>query len=185
MSEAVVIKSVGQGNPWNDLVFYDVVFDRNGADFAASWGKKGGGDPVPGEQIEGEFYQKDGKWRFRKASKSPGNSSGGSTSSKRDWQPESQYDPEKTARITRSHAQEMALRYLALSGFNVDPQNRMVAFHQAVLPVIDAFELDVEEAAAQKAAPGAGVASTGNGSKAPPPVDDPGPAQSSDDDIPF
>jgi hypothetical protein len=85
VSETTSVKSFGEGRDWNSddgkvkLTFYDCVFDRNGADFEANWGKQQGtGDPVVGESIEGEFFQKDGKWRFRKASKPrEGTSSGG------------------------------------------------------------------------------------------------------------
>ena len=118
------------------------------------------------------------------------------------WQPDSERDPERVARIGRSHAQEMALRYFAAGGHeslgSLETDQDTLA--RIVRPVIDWFEMDVEEAAAQKAAR-AGGASTGNGSKdASPPVDTPAPEQaireatpadrqaaaaSQDDDIPF
>jgi hypothetical protein len=114
MSEHVVVKQVGEGRPWeHGITYWDVCFERNGEDFHCTWGKKET-PPTVGEQAEGEFFQKNGEWRFRKASKPPAEVQTGSAASqnaggKREWKPESQYDPEKTARIGRSHAQHMAI----------------------------------------------------------------------------
>lgn len=170
MSEQVTVKSFGEGNPWNDLTFYDVIFDRGGSDFTASWGKKGG-EPTVGEQIEGEFFQKDGKWRFRKTSKpQSGGGSGGSSGGKREWKPESQYDPEKTARIGRAHAQGMAVQVLlSVPGFAEAPKEKR---RTALADWIEWFEADVN-AAATKAAFSATDVPAEDPGQAPPPDDFP------------
>lgn len=81
---------------------------------------------------------------FKKESpgKGGGGGGGGGGGSSRPWKPESQYDPEKTARISRSHAQGMALRYLEVNGETVDGMDELV-------PMIDWFEADVAKAAAR------------------------------------
>ena len=86
MSEQVVVKSFEPGRAWSspdgkvNLTFFPVVFERNGSDFKAEWGKKDPKDPVVGEALDGEFYEKGGKWRFRLASKGGGGSGGGGNS---------------------------------------------------------------------------------------------------------
>jgi hypothetical protein len=111
VSEQVILKSFGSPTDWTStdgkiaLTFYDCVFDRNGADFEANWGKKQGtGEPTVGESLEGEFFQKDGKWRFRKASKPQGDSSDYHSSSKSNGK-----SPDQTAAINRA----VALKILA------------------------------------------------------------------------
>lgn len=52
-------------------------------------------------------------------SRPSGGSSEARSGSKGNWQPESQRDPERAARILRQHSQEMALRYCALLGDRV------------------------------------------------------------------
>lgn len=145
MSERVKVLSVSGGKPWQDLTYYDMVFDRNGEDFACSWGKKSEGAPHVGEELEGEFYEKKpGEWRFRKASKSP--SPGPSSGGKRDWQPESQRDPERAARILRQHSQGMAVQlYAAMKPSTAQPgQLRVFLVEWA-----DWFDADVGQAATQ------------------------------------
>lgn len=55
-------------------------------------------------------------------------------------------DPAEIRGMQRSHAQEMALRYLAITGFDVDPVNRMVALGQHLPQIIDWFDADVSAA---------------------------------------
>lgn len=149
MSEQVKVKSVSGGKPWNDLVFYDMVFERNGEGFACSWGKKSEGAPQVGEELEGEFYKdKRNEWKFRKASKSPGPSSGG----KRDWQPESQRDPERSARILRQHSQGLAVQ-IALAGDlkalvneAAGPGQGTVRLCKEFVDIIDLLDADVNKA---------------------------------------
>lgn len=102
---------------------------------------------------------------------SPGKAGGGGggasgASSSRPWKPESQYDPEKTARIARSHAQGMALRYLEVNGETVDGMDEL-------LPIIDWFEADVARAAGQaKASAPAPSAAERQAAPAPKPDDE-------------
>lgn len=151
MSEQVTVKSVGEGNPWqHGITYYDVLFERNGADFEASWGKKGD-PPLPGESVTGEFSQKNGDWKFKKASadfsggstnSSPA-SSGGSKAGK-EWKPESQFDPEKTARIGRAHAQHMSI--LALHAMGTFQSVSADQIGAKLKQWTDFFEQDVNEA---------------------------------------
>jgi hypothetical protein len=172
VSESVKIKSFQPGNDWTSddgkikLTFYECVFDRNGQDFTATWNKKQGtGDPPVGESIEGEFYEKKpGDWRFRKASRpqgggaSSGTSSTTSFSGKRDWQPESQRDPERSARILRQHSQEMAVRVLtAMGSFESNSPTQIETW---IRNWADYFDQDVNEAGL-KAVQGAGSRALG------------------------
>ncbi len=157
MSEQVTVRSFAAGKPWSssdgkiNLTFFETVFDRSGSDFTANWGKKAG-EPKVGESIEGEFFQKNGEWRFRIASKPQGGGSSGD-GSKRTWQPESQYDPERTARITRSHSQKMAVR--ALTAMGTFESKSADQLYNTLQSWIDWFEQDVAKAG-QKAVQGAG-----------------------------
>jgi hypothetical protein len=159
MSEQVTVKSFADGTDWTSddgnvkLTFYDCVFDRGGSEFKATWNKQQGtGDPPIGEAIDGEFYEKKpGDWRFRKASKPQGgtSSSGGGNHGAKSggggWKPESQFDPEKVARITRAHSQEMAVRLLApRDDFNEAPKPQR---QQAVKAWADWFDADIQQAA--------------------------------------
>lgn len=156
MSEQVVVKSVSGGKPWNDLTFYDVVFDRNGSDFACSWGKKSEGAPQPGEQLEGEFYKdKRDEWKFRKASK-PAGMLGAKGDAKftipgREWQPESQRDPERSARILRQHSQSAAIQILTGTGSFTDPHATPERIQRWLTEWADWFDQDVIQAAKQGA----------------------------------
>lgn len=66
---------------------------------------------------------------------SSGASAGGGTT-RRDWKPESSFDPEKVARMGRAHAQDMAIRYLVAL-------DDMPSDFDGLVPVIDWFEHDV------------------------------------------
>lgn len=156
MSEHVAVKSVSGGKPWQDLVFYDIVFERNGADFPASWGRKGEGIPQPGEQLEGEFYQdKKQQWRFKKASKPAGMFSAKGdamfTSHGREWQPETQRDPERSARILRQHSQSAAIQILTGTGSFTDPHATPERIQRWLTEWADWFDQDVIQAAKQGA----------------------------------
>jgi hypothetical protein len=96
---------------------------------------------------------------FKKETPQQGGGGGGQSStatrssggSNRDWKPESQYDPEKTARIGRAHAQEMAIRTLVGNGEKFNTAD--------VAKLASEYEADVN-AAGQKAAQGAGSSGT-------------------------
>jgi hypothetical protein len=187
-------------------------FQKYYVDFEGSpdtyWRRKAGDAPEAGRSYYGTIRQGDYGPIFKKEKPPEGDGSTHTAGSRnygssKGWQPDSERDPERVARISRSHAQEMALRYAAetdaLTGLKEqpDPRATVPAFFWRL---VDQFEMDVEEAAAQKAAR-AGGASTGNGSTAPlPPRSTPAPeqaireatpadrqaaAQNANDDIPF
>lgn len=166
---------------------YEVRFE--GDDRVVEWSRKASTDAPkvgevtpPGDITNGSHGPKFSiNWQQVKEEKG-GGAGGRSGGSKREWKPESAYDPEKVARITRSHAQEMAVRVLvATEGFSsAYPKEKR---QDALRSWTDFFELDVEEAAAQKAATGAGVRNANEGGL---PADSPGPAQSHDEEpLPF
>lgn len=104
--------------------------------------------------------------------------SGGSKNyggSGREWTPEAERDPEKVARIGRSHAQSMAVQTLtAMGAFEGKSADHL---HSTLKSWTDFFEADVNEAAS-KAAQKAGGGSTGDGSTGPTsPSSTPGQAQ--------
>lgn len=170
MSEAVTVKSFGAGRPWSspdgkiNLTFFETVFSRAGTDFTANWGKKSG-EPKVGETVEGEFFEKSGEQRFRIASQGGGGGGG-----KSEWSPESQRDPERSARILRQHSQDMALRCYELLGVKDVDLNQIFA-------TADQFDVDVI-AAGEKAAQGAGsVGGTPSSPPSAPREASPAPAQ--------
>lgn len=167
MVETVKVISASNPNAWeHGIVYYDMVFERNGEPFPCSWGTKGG-EPQPGEEIEGEFTQKgDGSWKFTKGSKDkPSPSQGGG---KRDWkprEPRSQYDPEDMARQTRSAAQDRALKAMSLTPLGEGEKWSEGAFKEEIERWTAWFEDHVLEAG-QAALQGAGGASgPGSGSQ--------------------
>lgn len=150
MSETVTVISASNPNPWErGITYYDMVFDRGGQQFACSWGTKGG-EPQPGEEVTGEFSQKpDGTWKFTKGSKdkpvqreAQTGTAGGQN--KRDWQPESERDPERSARILRQHSQSAAVSYAAL----MQSQGRLPETFgpDELKALIDWFDLDAIKA---------------------------------------
>lgn len=196
------VHSVGDPREWSSQKFggrflaypVDLKDESGHLHMGVEWSRKVESDaPKVGDQIAGDIQNGQHGDKFKmdyEATKELGGSSGGgsprpSGGSKREWKPESQFDPEKTARITRSHAQKVAVDLVArMSNFEKAGDKRI---KEVLQDWINWFELDVEEAAAQRAATGAGVASTGNGSKGVgSPHNSPGPAQSPpEDDIPF
>lgn len=147
--ETAKVISASNPNPWeHGITFYDMVFERNGQPFNCAWGTKGG-EPQPGEEITGEFSQKaDGTWKFTKGSKDKpqGGSSGGGS---KPWQPESERDPERSARILRQHSEEMAVRVLGLSSLGVGVLDDWDEAKAAIKEWTDWFDEDVRQAAAQ------------------------------------
>jgi hypothetical protein len=113
MSEQVTVKTVGEGRPWeHGITYWDVCFDRNGADFHCTWGKKDD-PPQVGEQAEGEFFQKNGEWRFRKASKPQGG--GGSFESSSGASPAPLSGSSSGRNLDQSIARQVALKIMAES----------------------------------------------------------------------
>jgi hypothetical protein len=122
------VKNVGaEPREWKSshggtFLSYKVDLQEEGGPLAMSveWNKKAESpSPAEGELVAGHLEE--GKFgdKFKidyEATKELGRGSTGSAGSKnspasgkREWKPESQYDPEKTARIGRAHAQHMAI----------------------------------------------------------------------------
>lgn len=175
MSEAVTVKSFGEGRPWSspdgkiNLTFFETVFSRAGTDFTANWGKKSG-EPKVGETVEGEFFEKNGEQRFRIASQGGGGGGSATRPVHRSYEVESQRDPERSARILRQHSQDMALRCYELLGVKDVDLNQIFA-------TADQFDGDVI-AVGEKAAQGAGsVGGTPSSPSSAPREASPAPAQ--------
>jgi hypothetical protein len=149
-------------NPKGAGQLQNFYIDFNGADgFQAKgtyWRRKAGNAPKVGESYAGTITSGEYGYRFKMDSSGGGGGRGGGG---RDWKPESQFDPEKTARIGRSHAQGMALEYAnqvgALAGLD---EGHLKGDPRTIVPdlfwrIVDQFQADVDQAAA-KAAQGAG-----------------------------
>lgn len=128
MSEVVSVKSIdGEGNPWqHGITYYPVTFDRAGQDFSCSWGKKGD-PPTVGEEVEGDFSQRNGEWKFSKASKPQGGSSSSAGSSNfkgggGGGQYQKPPDPAAAARMGMSAAHGHALEAIKVEGGEQTPQ---------------------------------------------------------------
>lgn len=164
MSETVTVIEAKNPNPWeHGITYYDMIFDRNGQRFGCSWGTKGG-EPQVGEEVTGEFSQKDdGSWKFTKGSKDkpsggnsrPSESSTGtrSSSGETNW-------TERNAEIRRQHSQQVAIEALALAKF---APTTFEMLKSEIDSWADYFDADAI-AAGQKASQGAGAGTEGGGS---------------------
>lgn len=103
---------------------------------------------------------------FKKESPGGAGGGGGGSGGGRSFKPESQFDPEKTARIGRAHAQTCALRYAAGQDLRLADAGGL----EDLLPIIDWFQADVD-AAGEKAKATAPVAATEPQQSAPAPPD--------------
>jgi hypothetical protein len=154
VSEHVTVEAVKDARDWQSddgkirLTFYtlDVKRESGMTQEVDHSRKQGGAEPQPGEELEVIFEE--GKYRPKMKKAPQGSFAGGSTErstgGKREWKPESQYDPEKTARIGRAHAQEMALRWATLlhqTDRGLDAETLPKLFQ-----IADAFERDVNQA---------------------------------------
>lgn len=112
-------------------------------------------EEVVGHLEEGKFGPKfkidyEATKELSQGNRPSGASSAPSKGSAKPWQPESERDPERAARILRQHSQEMAIRWAALLP---DRENLTLA---GILQYADAFDRDVQQAG-QAAVQGAGV----------------------------
>lgn len=79
--------------------------------------------------------------------------SGGEAKSKGGWKPESQYDPEKVARITRAHSQEMSIRVFALIEGHLENNDEAIGHAlNRIRKIADWFDADIQRAAAVESA---------------------------------
>jgi hypothetical protein len=164
VSEVFTVKSVGtEPREWSahgsTFLAYKVDLEDGSGKLARAveWNRKPESRaPQEGEQIAGHLEEGKYSEKFKldfeatkelnqggTGSQSHETSTGATRSAKGNWQPESERDPERAARILRQHSQEMALRYVALTGLDVDPENRQPALEQIVKPFIDWFDQDV------------------------------------------
>lgn len=155
--------SENQKGPGQLQVFYvDFVGVDGEVKDGAYWRRKVGNAPNVGESYYGTIKEGDYGPRFYQE-RQEGSPPTPSPSKGREWKSESDFDPERTARIGRSHAQEMALRAIALYGVrdgNADLKGPLITW-------TDFFEADVNRAA--KAARGGGEAPGTESVPAPPP----------------
>lgn len=181
MSQSFEVVSVGESREWesqkHNQRYYAYPVDlRDGAGkvhMAVEWSRKLDSDaPKVGDTIIGDIKggqygdklavdwdamkeQGGGGWE-RKRLAELGGSSGGSRSGPRTFKPESQFDPEKVARITRSHAQKVAVDLLTANpGFNKSERETK---KKALAEWADFFEMDVEEASKAASVVGPGHA---------------------------
>jgi len=205
VSEVFEIVSVGGARYWeNDYGSYlayplDLKDEAGHTHLGVEWSRKinpqtgEARQPQVGEQVAGDVQSgaRGNKLRvdYDATKELGGGSSGGGShpaSKSKEWKPESEFDPQKVARISRSAAQKVAVALVThLPGFDKADDERR---RQVLLQWIDFFESDVEEAALAKTAQGAGGAGTSDGpTSSPTSVATPGPAQISnpDEDIPF
>jgi len=119
----------------------------------AYWQRKAPSTVEVGDKVYGKVEKGDYGWRFYVEKEGDAvTTSGGSKNyggGSKEWLPESQYDPEKTARIGRAHAQGMAIQTLTAMGtFESQSADQITG---KLKEWIEFFEADVN-AAAQKAA---------------------------------
>jgi hypothetical protein len=98
------------------------VKDSSGKVSDAYWQRKEGSDVVPGDVVYGTISEGDFGLRFKMEKRPDGHEvktgSAGSqnTGGKKDWEPESERDPERAARILRQHSQGLAVQVLTAMG---------------------------------------------------------------------
>ena len=108
------------------------------------WRRKMPATVEAGETYFGTISNGDYGPIFKK--ESPGNPGGapGRSSGGRTFKPESDFDPEKVARMGRAHAQDMALRLVAINEPNPSKSKQVTVAD--VLALADEFEADVNAA---------------------------------------
>ncbi|HET7455412.1 MAG TPA: hypothetical protein VFJ76_07825 [Solirubrobacterales bacterium] len=137
-------------------------FQKFYVDFEGSddtyWRRRKGDAPEVGKSYYGTISEGNYGPMFKKEKRPEGSSeaSTGGGGSKREWKPESQYDPEKVARITRAHAQKMALEWAALLQQSPGPLTLTLP---NIFQLADAFQHDIETNG-QAAIQGAGAGAT-------------------------
>lgn len=148
------------------------------------WRRKEGNAPEVGQVFNGEISDPKGYGAMFKQSKGSfggGGSSGNKeyTSKKKDWTPEADRDPERSARILRQHSQGLAVQVMIAQGAFRDVTDSAYAVeNEAALKAwTDYFDADVHQAG-KAALQGAGGPSGGvNPSASPPPPSPPAPGK--------
>lgn len=189
MSKPYVVKAVAEqtrewsGKGGGTFLSYSVDFEDPVGIIQQSveWSRKPESrPPTAGEEVVGEIQEGRFGPKFKldfeatkelqggtrqNASQPSSRPSGGSKGS---WQPESERDPERAARILRQHSQEMAIRFMSMLG--KVPQ--MGKAQEALTELIDWFDQDVHKAG-QAASQGAGRAKEARSDSSPAPPDSP------------
>lgn len=115
----------------------------------AYWQRKNPSEVKVGDKVYGKLEKGDYGWRFflePEPDGSPGASRGSSeaqTGSKGSWQPESERDPERAARILRQHSQGCAVQVLCAQGIDGVDQAML---RTAIREWTDWFDEDVHRA---------------------------------------
>lgn len=156
MAEKIKIETVGDPRNWESddgkirLTFYTLTItkangDKEEVDHPR---KQGSSPPQPGEELEVEFEP--GKYRPKMKKAKQAFSGGGSSGGKRDWIPETQRDPERSARILRQHSQEMSIRTLQMQYGSLKAEDKL-QIEEFIKGWADWFDDDVIQAAKQGA----------------------------------
>lgn len=127
------------------------VRDAEGKTDGAYWQRKSPSEVTEGDVVYGTVSEGEYGLRFKMEKRpddAPAGSQGGGSFNARPGK-----SADQQASIVRQHSQESALRYLAITGLDIDPENRMVALEQIVRPIIDWFVEDANNAS--KSASGA------------------------------
>lgn len=154
MSQAYEILSVGDPRQWSSEKFggrylaYPLFL--KGVQGEVEWSRKEGSpEPQVGDEIIGDIQGSPHGPKIKVDWDAMKEKRGNSQGNTRSYKPEHVYDPAKTARITRSHAQKVAVELLtSTDGFVKAPPEEK---QKALVRWTDFFESDVEEAAAQAA----------------------------------
>lgn len=173
MSESYVVERVGEPREWGSKAggcFYAYPVRLKGVSEEVEWSRKTDskapqvGDEIVADLNPGPYGLKlQVDWDAMKGRNSGSGASKGETGGS-GWQPESQRDPERSARILRQHSQSCAIEYAELLG---DKPSLPELFALA-----DSFDNDVHQTAAKAA----------QGSDGSPATPDPAPSTESDGD---
>lgn len=125
----------------------------------AYWQRKSPSEVTVGDKVYGKVEEGDYGFRFyleKEPDGNPGRSSGGGRA--KEWKRESAFDPEKTARIGRAHAQHMGILTCAAMGLFESVSADQI--ERKLKSWIDFFENDVNQAG-QKSLQASGNATPG------------------------
>lgn len=165
MSQEYTITHVGPSREWSNkrgdrFLAYEIQVE--GDDRTIEWSRKPDSDPpevgktTPLADIENGSHGPKLKVDWNALKEQGGStSSGGSKNFKpKEWQPESERDPERSARILRQHSQSAALEYAKLTGALSDLSEAITEPRKTVPDffwrLVDQFDADVLQTA-QKA----------------------------------
>lgn len=139
------------------------------------WQRKAGSEVSVGDSVYGKVEEGDHGLRFKLEPRPDGGGSTPASSAvgKREWKPESQYDPEKTARIGRAHAQHMSILTLTAMGTFQSVSAEQIG--SKIKQWTDFYQQDVDQAAEQAANRAGGSPANPQEGAAPPSAASPSP----------